>query len=132
MNRFTTITRAGLTAMRAFSQSPMPTGAVVTRRWISWMAFEQPNPALYIKYPPKTDGSTKIHGSDESDVAPKTVSATAGKTTGGEKPRQEKATTSDKPNSTKDKGTATSSPDSSFLSTTLINIDGCPVTWACE
>ena len=123
--------------MRTFSQSPFPTGVVVTRRSISWMAFEQPNPALYVKYPPKTDDSTKIHGSNESDVAPKTVSSTAAKTTGGEKPRQEKATTqstttSDKPDSTKDKGTATVSLDSTFLSTTLINIDGCPVTWACE
>lgn len=101
------------------------------------MAFEQPNPALYIKYPPKTDNSTKTQGSNESDAALKTVSATAAKTTGGEKPRQgntttQPTTTSDKPDSTKDKGTATVSLDSTFLSTTLINIDGCPVTWACE
>ena len=138
MNRFTTITRTGLTAMRNLSQSPFPTGVIVAGRSTSWIAFEQPNLALYVKHPKPIEKPTDTHGSKEDDAAPKTASATSAKTTGEEKSRQRNSTTQptatgDKPDSTKDKGTATcSSPDLHFLNTTLINIEGSPATWACK
>ena len=155
------VSRVGIAVMRPISRpasSPVKFTTTPIHRPISWMAFEAPSQTLYAnhlrKYHEQFEAPSQTlyqyhlrkYREDQAAIALKSetheniqnTASEAAITASGTKDRQEDAgahstTPSDKQDSTKGvKTKPRTDPDSTFLSTTLIQIQGCPATWPCE